>query len=136
MRELFTGIYTRFASTPHSSFYDDISGRLYLEKAPTGTSYPYATYGLVSASHDWTFTEDFEEALIDFQLFSDAAGASEITDMHAHLMAQFDDCNLTVSGYDHVWMQRDMSYLNLTQDQVPEKDIWQYTVEYRVLIQK
>lgn len=139
MKDLFTGIYTRFSSTPHSSFYNDIGGRMYLSEAPEGTAFPYCVYGLVNNAADWTFTEDTDDAVIEFTLYSDSASAVEITDAESKLRAEYDDCQLpstAIGSWSHIWMQRGNSYLDKLPDILPDKSVWRYTVEYDVKLMK
>jgi hypothetical protein len=135
MKDLFTGLYTEFATTPASSFYTALSGRMYLEEAPQGTAFPYAVYSLVNNSPDHYWTSRFEEATIDFNLYSDStSGATEITQLYEKLKEQFDDCSLTVSGYSHLRFRRENAWLNKLPSEIPDKSIWGYTVQYQVLL--
>lgn len=136
MRDLFQGIMTTFNSTPHSSFYDKIGGRLYPEEAPQGTQYPYAVYGLVSNTADENWHTKYENTTIDFALYSDNAGAAEIVQMHEALKEQFDNANPSVSGYDLIHFYRENSWLNKSPTEIPNKSIWQYTIQYNVLTRK
>jgi len=136
MQDLFTGIYTEFASG--SSFYDAISsggGGLWLEEAPQGTAFPYAVYSLVHTSLDQNWTNKLEEATIDFNLYSDSAsGSVEINQLYEKLKEQFDDVNLAVAGYDHLKFRRENAWLNKAPSDIPNKSVWAYTVQYSVLL--
>ena len=138
MKDLFTGIYTEFVSG--SSFYDAISsggGGLWLEEAPQGTPFPYATYSLVNNSVDYNFTNQLEEATIDFNLYSDStAGAVEITQLYEKLKEQFDDVSLSggVTGYSQLKFRRENAWLNKLPSDIPNKSVWGYTVQYEVLL--
>ena len=137
MDDLFTGIYTRFSTTPYSSFYNGVNGELHLEEASSSAEMPYAVYNMVNSAHDWTFNTDFEETVFDFNLFSDSTGGpTEITQLYEKLKDQFDDCVLTVSGYTHLKMRRENAYLSVDSEAIPNKRVWQYTVQYRNLIEK
>ena len=135
MKNLFTGLYTKFVSVPHSSFYNTLSGGLHLEEAPQGTVFPYATYGLVNNSPEYTWTSRMEEATIDFNIYSDSTGgALEIVGLYEKLKEQFDDCSLTVAGYEHLKFRRENAWLNKLPSEIPNKSIWGYTVQYQVLL--
>jgi len=135
MKALFTGIYNEFSSVPASSFYSALSGRLYLEEAPQGTAFPYAIYSLVSSPVDYNFTNRFEELTMDFNLYSDSeSGAIEITGLYEKLKEQFDDVNLTVTGYSALKFQRQNAWLNKMPSDIPNKSVWGYTVQYGVLL--
>ena len=115
---------------------------MYLYELPQGTVYPNATYQLVNNTNDWTFTEDFDNALIQFNLYSKSNSAVEITDAENKLRLLYDNCHLASSDLGSTWgqvyMQRDGSWL----DKIPSPDstgggnIWRYVVEYRVMLTK
>ena len=133
MKNLFTGIYTEFESAPASSFYNALTGGLHLEEAPQGTAFPYATYSLVTNSPEYTWTNRIEEATIDFNLYSDSeSGGLEIVGLYEKLKEQFDDVNLTVTGYSFLKFRRENAWLNKLPSEIPNKSIWGYTVQYGV----
>jgi hypothetical protein len=74
-----------------------------------------------------------ENCRIQFSLFDSEASASTICDNFTKLCAVFDDCVLTVSGYSHLYMQRD-EYQLLRSEEDPGS--WQYIVEYNVMIEE
>lgn len=136
MKDLFTAIYTKFATTPYSSFYNAVTG-LFIETAPQNIDYPYATYHLVSNSHDYSWTSTFEEAAIDFNLISDStAGVLEITQLYEKLKEVYDDCALSVTGYNHLRMRRENAWLNSFPTTKPDRTLYQYTVQYNILNHK
>lgn len=133
MNELFTAIYTKF-TTPASDLYTRIGGRLYLGEAPQKADYPHAVYFLVSSVPDWDFGAimNFDEAVIQFNLFSEKNSASEVNNMWADLMSLYDWCTLSPGGgYTSLYMRREFS--NLFRD--TEEGIWMYSVQYRILFQ-
>ena len=138
MIDLYTGLYSRFATAPHSSFYNAVGGRCFFGQiAPTSTPYPYAECNIVADTHDFTWTSDFEDTVIDFNLFSDSSGGPlEVNQMYEKLKDQFDDCSLTVTGYSHLRMRRESAWDQTHPDAIPNKTIFQYTVQYRSLIRK
>lgn len=115
---------------------------MYLHEVPQGRPYPNATYNLVSGSHDWDFTNDFDTAIIQFNLYSKTNSAAEITDAENKLRTLYDDCRLASSDlggtWKHVYMQRD----NYWMDKIPHPDsseggyIWRCVVEYNVMLTK
>ena len=142
MKELFKSIYGRFqiagGSTP--AFYTAIGGRMYLEEAPQNTSYPNCVFGLVNNSASWDFTEDYDEALVDFVIYSSAVGASSIMGIESQLRTLYDDCGFASTDIGATWkqvyMHRGNSWLDKIPDAVSGKSIWRYTVEYNVLLTK
>jgi len=163
MQELFTAIYGRFTADSgigfedrpgivdweevggvawHEPVYEDLGGRLYLEEVPQGSVYPNATYGLVNNDNDWTFTEDFDNALIQFNLYSKSRSVVEITDAHSKLVSLFDNCSLASTDlgatWRHVYMTQDGSWLGYSPapDSTGGGSIWRYAVEYKVMLTK
>ena len=133
MKELFTGIMTYFNADDTDDFYVAITGRLYSYEAPQPTTYPYAVFFMVSDVPDWLFGAEVQENIpIQFNLFSDKNSGVEINDMYTHLKARFDNCALTVSGYRHIEFRR--TFAQLLRD--AERAVWQYAVEYDVIIEK
>lgn len=137
MEELFKAIYTKFtaSSSGHTSIYSDVSGQFYLDEAPqssasTSLNMPYVVYNLISLVREDTFTNQGEDAVIQFNLFSNTAAATEVTTMFKHLAALYDWCDLSISGYNHIYMRRELSYLRRV------NSAWHYAVEYRTYFSK
>ena len=103
MVNLLTAIYSKFSGSAISA---DVGGRIYLDQAPEGCEFPYCVFFIVSDVPEKTFTEDFENIIIQFSLFSSSSGAAEITGMFADLKTLFDECSLTITGSALVWMKR------------------------------
>ncbi len=142
MKPLSDAIYTLFTTAPYSDFYNDISGRLYSEEAPEGAIFPYAVFFDVTNDPDWWFgatgPEYLEEFVIQFSLYTEAKNTSSydaqtvLNNMFTHLKALYDDCDLTITGYNHIGFDR--STAAMFKDE--ERGIWQYNVDYDVQIQK
>lgn len=126
-----------YSYSVNSAFSNAIGGRFYKARAPEGTIYPYAIYLLVSDVPDNTFTENLEDVLIQFSLFSSASSSTEVEDMFTALKALYDDCALTITGSTLIWMQRGLASLDpeehTTQDGTVE--VWHYSVEYSIKTQ-
>ena len=133
MKPLFTGLMTYFnAVQTAGSFYAGVSGRLYNTFAPQPTAYPYAVFFLVADMPEHRFGGEVEEYItIQFNIFSDANSGVEVNDLFTKLKARFDNCTLTVSGYRHIEFTRGLSML--IRDE--ERGVWQYSIEYDVLIE-
>ena len=128
MQVLFTGVYKKFN--------DDITGLktsvtgLYLDRALQGTAYPYIVYHKISGRPDYTYTEDMENVLIQFNIYDDNSSSTTINDIYAKLTALFDWCTLTVLGWNSIYMKEEFGYLENM------NDVWNYMVSYRLEIQK
>lgn len=115
---LFDAIYNRYLATP---FADKITA-LYNTEADEGAVYPYGTFSLASDVPEWTFTENFENCIIQFKLFSDSDTSKEVTDAFVALKAAFDFFDLEVAGYTTVSLTRLVSNL------IRIEGVWQYNV--------
>ena len=134
MNALFKGIWNRFATTTGAGFYNDISGRMYHNKAPQGATFPYCVYFSVSDVDDLDFTEEHEDFLIQFNIFSQNNSAVEAGDLLETLKTMFDNCSLTVTDWRHLQFQRSLTLPN--NDFLQDPPIHGYSVEYEVLLEK
>jgi len=134
MKELFTGLMTYFnAVKTAGGFYAAIGGRLSNTFAKQKTAYPYAVFFLVVDVAEWRFGGEMQDdIIIQFNLFSDKNSGVQVNDLYTKLKARFDNCELTVSGYRHITFTRTMA--RLLRDE--ERAVWQYSVEYDIMIEK
>ena len=128
-----TGIYSEYSA--NSTLVSALTGGLHWRRAPQDPTYPYAVYFIVANHPEYTFTEVSENPLIQFSIFdydeNQPDNDTTINDCAKKLMACFDLCALTVSGYTHVVMMREMDR------EVPEPDgVLHYSADYRVRVQK
>lgn len=128
MKQLFQGIWSKYNAG--GDFKTNTSSRLYLHEAPQGTSLPYAVYFMVDGDHDWDFDEqhNYEEYLLQFNIFAD--DRLEVNNLFTNCKSMFDWTTLTVTGYTFLFMRREGSRMLRADD-----DVWQYVVEYRVMVQ-
>jgi hypothetical protein len=132
MKALSTAIFSKLAG---STLETDIGGRLFKGRADEGAEFPYAVFMVVSDVPEKTFTEDFENVLIQFSLFSSASSSGEIEDMYSHLKTLFDECSLTITGSTLVWMKRANAFL-MVEDHTTTagtQQVWYYAVDYEVM---
>jgi len=136
MENLLKGIYLFFTAAPggtNNAFYTAVGGRLYLGQALEEAAFPYCVYSLVSASPDYWFdNERFENATIQFSIFSENRAPTEVSDAYQKLIALYDDAATTVTGYTVYEFEREGQWL--LRDPGPAR--WQYVVQYNVLILK
>jgi len=134
MNSLFSAIYNHFSATTGSGFYNDISGRMRLNKAEQGDSFPYCVYFSVSDLDEVDFSDEREDLLLQFNIFSQNNSALEAGTLLESLKTMFDDCSLTVTGWRHLEFSRGQTYQN--NDFTQEPYIHGYSVEYNVLLEK
>lgn len=113
-----------------------IGNRLFKGQAPEGAAYPYIVYLIVSNSPEKTFaaTEEFEDTIIQFSLFSAASGSTEIENMYADLITLYDEATFSITGSTLVWMFRENATLVIEDHTTPSgtQKIWAYHVDYNV----
>jgi len=134
MNSLFQAVYNRFSSTTGSGFYNDVSGRMYLGHASQGATFPYCVYFSVTDGNDLDFSDEREDFLLQFNIFSQNNSSFEAGNLLESLKTMFDNCSLTVTGWRHLQFQRGNIYPNGDYTQVPP--IQGYSVEYNVLLEK
>ena len=105
--------------------------QFYLNNAPQGISRPYSVFQLITNTADYNFTSTFDEAEIQIDIIDDN-DSSDILDYADKCMALFDDCTLTVAGYQFLKMERDWNQLS----EDPLEEITRYTIQYTVWIRK
>jgi hypothetical protein len=131
MKVLQTAVYDKTMSTA-TTLRTAISSRFYFSLAPQDTPFPYVTYDFISNTYENQFQEDFEVVSVQFSIFSQSTSSSEAGDLYATLIALYDWCTLSVSGYSLVEMRRVFT----TMDYFTEDTVWMYTTEYRVWLRK
>ena len=134
MNSLFQAVYNRFSSTTGSGFYNDVSGRMYLGHASQGATFPYCVYFSVTDGNDLDFSDEREDFLLQFNIFSQNNSSFEAGNLLESLKTMFDNCSLTVTGWRHLQFQRGNIYPNGDYEQSPP--IQGYSVEYNVLLEK
>jgi len=116
-----------------------VGGRIFLDQASAGTVYPYIVWFIVTSNPEKTFTEDFENTLIQFSIFSTASSVEEIADIYAALDALFDECTLTITGGDILLRMHRTNLITMPDDIVsPDASnlLRHWAVEYSILVEK
>ena len=138
MKKLTTAIYTKAAGT---ALHASVGGRIYKGRAPEGAQYPYIVYRVISDVPDGTFTEDYEDYLIEFNIFSaDPYSTNEVETILGYLTALYDECSLSISsggGYLlRMWRQNTTPISEEHTTPAGTAEVWHYAVDYAVLIEK
>lgn len=124
MTNLFEAIYTAYMGSSLASSLSALHNTL----APEDAAFPYGTFSIISVTSDWTFTEEMENCLVQFNLFSNTVDATEICNLFELLKTAFDFVDLTIADYESISMIRENAILTKIEN------IWQYNVTYRVLL--
>jgi hypothetical protein len=118
-----------------SSLETAIGGRMYKGQAPDGTEYPYVVYQVVTNTPDHTFSEDFENTIIQFSLFSSASGTTEIEGMYSNLKTLYDEQPFSVTGSTLIWMKRTNAAFIVDEHTTPSgtQRVFAYHVDFETL---
>ena len=136
MKNLSTAIYTQAAAS--TAFMALIGSRFYKGNAPTGAVYPYVVYSMIYDNTANTFTDELEDCLFQFSIFSADNSSTAVENIFTSLKGVFDQCTLTVTGNTFLHMLRQQA--TLFQDELPNPNgtgwVWHYAVDYNIMIQK
>lgn len=126
MTDLFTALYEYWVTTTLNS----LMTALYNTEAPETAEYPYAVMSIVSNVADWTFTEDIENCLVQFNIYSDTVDATEVCNIFEALKTAFDFYDLSISNYETISLTRENAILTRVEK------VWTYNATYRILLGK
>ena len=132
MKNLTTAIYGRLSG---SALAARINSRMFKGQALEGTDYPYIVYMVVTDTPDHTFTEDFEDVLVQFSLFSITSGTTEVENMYTDLKTLYDEKSFNVTGSTLVWMRRSNANFIVEDHTTPTgtQKVWAWHVDFEVL---
>ncbi len=135
MFELYTAIYDHFKADPLFTSAVHLTD-LYDTEAPADAVFPYGTVAIISDIPDFTFTEDFEDCLVQFNLFSKKTSAEELGILFnllkgdAEVGEGFDYHDLTfIDNFQPV------SLVRVNAGRIKVEKVWQYNVLYRCVLQ-
>jgi hypothetical protein len=104
-----TALYSKFTAVDiggsQNAFYTAINGQMFEDEAPQGTQYPYATYSIIDAPKERTFTEIYTNISLEISIFSANMDSSEIKNLYQKASALFNECGLTITGSTLVWLR-------------------------------
>jgi hypothetical protein len=132
MIEIFEAISDHYNADPLSV--SDLTG-IHLIEAPPETDYPYLVVGLVSNVPDFTFTEDQEELLIQFEIHSDNSSIRQVLEIFDLLKGDvqagegFDFLDLAIN--DHVTV----SFVRGPAVPLRKDGVWTLVVTYTLLVE-
>lgn len=139
MKVLYEAIFSKFtaldAQLHHNAFYTSINGELHLGVARQDIVFPFATYHLVSNVPEYLLGGMMmENILFQINLYSDHEDSDEITTIFENQKALFDNCNLTVTGWNPLSIQRELSMMDKHIQTDTQIAHWQYITQYRVIL--
>lgn len=127
MKTVFEAIYTRYENTALAVKLTE----LYNTEASSNAVFPYGVFSLPSnVPGDGEFSEDWENCLVQFNLFSKETLSTEVCEVFEALKVAFDFHDLVVIGYEIISLVREVANM------IRVEKIWQFNITYRLLIQK
>lgn len=135
MNNLLTAIMNKISG---SSLSTDVGGRIFLDKAPEESAFPYIVFSIVSDVPDDTFQELLEDILIQFSLFSTSSGAAEISGIYSDLRSLFDNCLFVITNNFHLWMIRQNLTTMVEDITTPTGTVGvkHWAVDYSIMLQR
>lgn len=134
MNSLFAAIWDQFSDTTTSGFYNDISGRFYFNNAPQESVFPYCVCFSVDDINDLDFSDEHEDFLLQFNIFTQNSSHLEAGELLESLKTMFDNCSLTVTGWNHLEFKRNNVIPN--NDFSQEPPIQGYSIDYDILLER
>lgn len=106
--QIAAAIMTKFnaldGSGNHNDFWIALNGHLFDGDADD-QDYPYSVFWFVTIRKEKTFTEEFTEALIQFDFYSTVSGA-DARNLRFLAYQLFDEKSLTITGSTLLWMRQ------------------------------
>ena len=132
MKNLTKAIYAQLTGSDISS---DVGGRIYKGRAPAGAEDPFVVFFVVTDMPDHTFSEDYENVIVQFSLFSITSGTTQIEDMFTHLKTLYDEKTFSITGSTLVWMRRANTVFSIEDHTTPSgtQQVFVYHVDFEVL---
>jgi hypothetical protein len=110
-----------------------VSGRFYNSYAPDKEVFPYCIFRVISEVPDVYFDNStVETCIVQFDIYSQNISSAEVYNIYDYMCALLDECTLSVTGYTHIRMMRELSELVFDSADT----VWQYIVRYRIEIYK
>jgi len=130
MKQLFTSLYGYYKSRPElvTAITD-----FYLESAPAEAVFPYVVCKLVSSTMDHTYTEKFENYLIQLDIYEDSNSPKRSAELWDLLIQALDFWTGVIENYILISTIREGT--SMSQWEVEGKKVWDVTLNYRILLQ-
>ena len=134
MNNLLAAIMTKCAWSALST---DVGGRIFLDEAPEGSTFPYVIFRIIASGQQDTFKDEIEDTLVQFSIYSISESAAEITAIYADLMALFDWQSITITGGTCIWVVRQGLITMFDDITTPAGTVGarHWAVEYSIMVQ-
>ena len=134
MKELVESLYTKLVDNLVGASGSAGTTAIYNTIANQAAVFPYLVFSVISDVQDFTFTEDFEDILIQLSIFDDDPSSETVLDIFEEVKSALDKVDLSVDNYHTISMLRDGG-ANLTKTEEKGKLIWSFSCTYRILLQ-
>lgn len=134
MNAVNTAIFTLFGADDEGDFYTAIGGRLRHKKAVQGDTFPYCVYQMVSMTSEFSFDEERRYLQYQFSIFTENNSAASAGTALGYLIALFNNCTLSVSGWRFLSMVLTDVVANDDLSVVPP--VMGYTAMFEIEIEK
>ena len=134
MNNVRKAIYNKYTADPTHGSYTNVEGRFYYGKALPCATFPYVVFFDISNVNDVDFSDEREDLMVQFNVFSQNNSPTEAETILTNLRDLFDDCSLTVTDWRHLYMQRGNTYPN--NDYAQDPPVHGFSIEYDILIEK
>lgn len=132
MKALLTAIYNKIMGTTNT-FKTAIGGRYYVDHAPQNTTFPFCCSYIISDNSDSAiFAKDDESVVIQFSIFDTNSDFTNTIDALSALDSLINHTTLSVSGYEFIKIEKDLSKLKWEDD----TGTWHGIASYTVLMRK
>lgn len=132
MINLTTAIYGKLSG---SALENRISNRMFDGEAPEGTEYPYTVYKIISNFPEYTFSEHFENTIIQFSSFSNKSSQTEIKNIFTDLKTLYDECLMSVTGSTWFYWMKRVNALIIPENHTVKSGVikvWHLAVDYEI----
>ena len=112
-----------------------IQNRMFKGQAPEKTDYPFCVYLIVTDTPSHTFSEDFEDVIVQFSLFSITSGTTEVENIYTDLKTLYDEKSFSITGSTLVWMRRSSANFVVEDHTTPTgtQRVFAWHVEFEIL---
>ena len=135
MKELFKSIHKKYREDT-TGLKTTLSGGLFLDHAPQGSTYPYGIYSMISSVTDEGFDFVIDEATIQFDFYSNNRSGTSCCNIYNDAKKLYDWCTLSTTGstqFSHISMNREFS--RFLSEGEGDDITWRYIAQYGVLWQ-
>ena len=117
----------------NTNMYAGYKPKLYNTEADEKESLPYITFEQISGRTENALRKKKRENfLYQFNIYSNENSVNEVNEIFKYLKEIFDDCELVITGYNFIDMDRDFS--KKAKVELNNQSVWQYVVQYRIMI--